>query len=203
MQAINQFSNVDLPEKPTLFLELTGSKAAVPYDLDVLENIVKSNNAVRFDKAQTADASSQMWQYRADALYASRALRPGIKGISTDVCVPVSRLPECIAAVQEVIATTSVTAPLVGHVGDGNFHLVLLFDPDNASEREEALHINKKLVEHAIKLGGTSTGEHGVGLGKKAYMKAEHGPALDLMRSIKRAVDPNNIMNPGKIFDLQ
>ncbi len=200
MQAINSYSKSDLPEFPTLWIELTGSSAAVEHDMAALKDLAEG--ARRFEVAGDAEAASRLWRIRHDALYAARALRPGIKGISTDVCVPVSQLPACISAIRQVIATTSIQAPLVGHVGDGNFHLVLLYDPADAGELAEAQHINKSLVEMAIAMGGTCTGEHGVGLGKKAYLPAEHGPALDVMRRIKRALDPGNIMNPGKIFDL-
>ncbi|MCB1526701.1 MAG: FAD-binding protein [Hyphomicrobiaceae bacterium] len=200
MKAINQYSNSELPEFPTIWIEITGSPATVRNDMDVFESLAEA--ARRFDRAESAEAASRLWRIRHDALYASRALRPGIKGISTDVCVPVSQLPACINAIQDVIASTSIQAPLVGHVGDGNFHLVLLYDPDNAKEAEEAHQINTHLVEMAIEMGGTCTGEHGVGMGKKAYMSKEHGAALDAMRQIKRALDPHNIMNPGKIFDL-
>ena len=200
MQAINRYSKTSLPERPTLWIELTGSAATVQNDIVVLEGLAET--ALRFEHAQTAEAAAKLWRIRHDALYASRALRPGIKGISTDVCVPISKLPACISAILGVVATTDIQAPLVGHVGDGNFHLVLLYDPENEVEAKQAYQINSSLIEMAIEMGGTSTGEHGVGLGKKAYLPNEHGPALGVMRRIKRALDPDNIMNPGKIFDL-
>ena len=200
MQAINSYSKTSLPERPTLWIELTGSAATVENDIVVLEGLAET--ALRFEHAQTAEAAAKLWRVRHDALYASRALRPGIKGISTDVCVPISKLPACISAILGVVATTDIQAPLVGHVGDGNFHLVLLYDPENEVEAKQAYQINSSLIEMAIEMGGTSTGEHGVGLGKKAYLPNEHGPALGVMRRIKRALDPDNIMNPGKIFDL-
>ena len=202
MRAINAYSKSDWPEKPTLFLDLTGSAPAVAHDLAVLEELAEQNQACRFDKAETPDAYNAIWKVRHSALYASRALRPGCKGISTDVCVPISRLPDIIRDIGKVVAAQDITAPLIGHVGDGNFHLVLLFDPDDANEFARAKHVNEALINMAIDMGGTSTGEHGVGLGKKAYLEREHGAALRLMRTLKRAIDPNNIMNPGKIFDL-
>lgn len=202
MQAINSYSGTSLPEQPTLWLELTGGEATVAGDLDLLEELARDGGAAVFTRAASRDDSNRIWRIRHDALFASRALRPGIKGISTDVCVPISALPDCIRGIQEVIAGTSIKAPLVGHVGDGNFHLVLLFDPADPGETAEADRIGKALVGMALQMGGTATGEHGVGLGKKDYMEAEHGAALDLMRTIKRAIDPTNIMNPGKIFDL-
>ncbi|WP_424830178.1 FAD-binding oxidoreductase [Ruegeria sp.] len=202
MQAINAYSNSDWPEKPTLFLDLTGFEPAVEHDLALLEELAQGNGAVRFDKAQNTDAYNAIWRIRHSALYASRGLRPGAKGISTDVCVPISRLPECISEISKVVEAQNITAPLVGHVGDGNFHLVLLFDPEDPDEFARAKLVNETLVGMAIEMEGTCTGEHGVGLGKKAYLEAEHGPALNLMKTIKRAIDPKNIMNPGKIFDL-
>ncbi|WP_372803571.1 FAD-binding oxidoreductase [Paracoccus seriniphilus] len=200
MQAINSYSKTGLPESPTLWVEMTGAPATVENDMDIFEGLAEA--ACKFERATSAEDAARIWRIRHDALYASRALRPGIKGISTDVCVPISALPSCIGAIQKVIATTSIQAPLVGHVGDGNFHLVLLYDPENEDEAREARHINSSLIEMAIEMGGTCTGEHGVGLGKKAYLPTEHGPALGVMRRIKRALDPENIMNPGKIFDL-
>ncbi|WP_038129042.1 FAD-binding oxidoreductase [Thioclava indica] len=200
MQAINRYSKTELPERPTLWVEMTGSPATVENDMETF--VALAETAVNIDQAKTAEDAARIWRIRHDALYASRALRPGIKGISTDVCVPISQLPACISAIQDVIATTSIQAPLVGHVGDGNFHLVLLYDPADEAEVCEAKHINAALVSMAIEMGGTCTGEHGVGLGKKAYLPAEHGPALGVMARIKRAIDPDNIMNPGKIFDL-
>lgn len=201
MKAINAFRKSDLPEAPTLWVELAGSEVAVAHDMALLAELVTDAGATRFEPAATAEDAARLWRIRHDALYASRALRPGIKGLSTDVCVPVSRLAECIAAIKAVVAETGLLAPLVGHVGDGNFHLVLLFDPADPAETAAARHISHRLVELALEMGGTSTGEHGVGLGKKSYMAAEHGPALDLMRRLKQAVDPAGIMNPGKIFD--
>ena len=202
MTAINRYSHAGLPETPTLWVELVGSEIAVPHDLRLFEELAQESGAIGIRRADTAEAANRLWSIRHGALYAARALRPGIKGISTDVCVPVSNLPDCIGRIQRVIAATGLKAPLIGHVGDGNFHLVLLFDPADAGETAAARRINETLVDLALSMGGTATGEHGVGLGKKAYMAAEHGPALDLMRVIKRAVDPANIMNPGKIFDL-
>ncbi|WP_413875013.1 FAD-binding oxidoreductase [Albidovulum sp.] len=202
MTAINHYAKTDLPETPTLWVELVGSEIAVPHDLSLFEQLAQESGAVLIRRADTVEAANRLWRLRHDALYAARALRPGIKGISTDVCVPISNLPDCIGRIQRVIAATGLKAPLIGHVGDGNFHLVLLFDPADAGETAAARRINETLVDLALSMGGTATGEHGVGLGKKAYMAAEHGPALDLMRAIKRAVDPANIMNPGKIFDL-
>ncbi len=198
MTAINRYSKDDLPEAPTLWIELTGSEVAVPHDLALFEDLARDAGAVRIERAISDDAANRIWRIRHTALFAARALRPGIKGISTDVCVPISRLPECIEQIQTVISETSIAAPLIGHAGDGNFHMVLLFNPADPRETEEAQRINAALVALAQSMGGTCTGEHGVGLGKKAYMEAEHGAALGLMRRIKCAVDPNNIMKSRK-----
>lgn len=201
MVALNRYLKLDLPEAPTLWIELAGTEAAVPQDLARIIDLAQEAGAIHLRPAGTAEEADAFWRVRHSALFAARALRPGIKGLSTDVCVPISSLPECIGRIAPVIAASGLQAPLVGHVGDGNFHLVLLFDPADQTEAGAARRINAALVELALSLGGTATGEHGVGLGKKAYMAAEHGPALDLMRAIKRALDPAGIMNPGKIFD--
>ena len=201
MRAINAWRGTDLPEAPTLWVEITGSDPAVAHDVDEFRQLAGDSGATRVELAQGAEDAARLWRIRHEALYATRALRPGVTGLSTDVCVPVSRLPDCIAAIRAEIDRTDLIAPLVGHVGDGNFHLVLLFDRDDPAEAALGKRISARLVEIALEMGGTSTGEHGVGLGKKDYMQAEHGPALDLMRRLKRAVDPAGIMNPGKIFD--
>lgn len=202
MRAINAHVGSALPEHPTLWIELTGSADTVDHDMEVLTDLIADAVPLSVEAARNAEDGARLWRIRHGALYASRSLRPGIKGISTDVCVPVSRLPDCIAAIRSEIAETSIQAPLIGHVGDGNFHLVLLFDPEDPAESAEARRLNGALIGMALSMGGTCTGEHGVGLGKKAYMAAEHGPALDVMRAIKAALDPRGIMNPGKIFDL-
>lgn len=202
MKAINLYSKTDWPEKPTLFFDLTGSQPVVAHDLALLENLAENHSVLSFDRSENSDSYNAIWRIRHSAYFAARALRPGSKGISTDVCVPISRLPECIREIGRVIEEQRVTAPLIGHVGDGNFHLVLLFDPDDPEEFARARHVNQTLVRMAIEMEGTATGEHGVGLGKKAYLEEEHGSALNMMRTIKRAIDPKNIMNPGKIFDL-
>lgn len=202
MKAINLYSRTDWPERPTLFFDLTGSQPVVAHDLALLKSLAENHNVLSFDQSENSDGYNAIWRTRHSAYFAARALRPGTKGISTDVCVPISRLPECIRKISRVIEEQRITAPLIGHVGDGNFHLVLLFDPDDPEEFTRARHVNKTLVQMAIEMQGTATGEHGVGLGKKAYLQEEHGSALNLMRTIKRAIDPKNIMNPGKIFDL-
>ncbi|MDO5603664.1 MAG: FAD-linked oxidase C-terminal domain-containing protein [Paracoccus sp. (in: a-proteobacteria)] len=201
MQAINAHGGAQLPEAPTLWTEITGSEPAVAHDAGFFTELAQDCGALRVEPARDHEDANRIWRIRHNALYATRALRPGIKGLSTDVCVPVSRLPECIAEIRKDIDAAGMLAPLMGHAGDGNFHLVLMFDPDDPDETATARRINARLVAIAQSMGGTATGEHGVGLGKKPYMEAEHGPALDVMRRVKRALDPADILNPGKIFD--
>ena len=143
-----------------------------------------------------------MWQARHDAYYAALAQRPGSQGWATDVCVPISRLAECIALTQCDLADSTVPSALVGHVGDGNFHLVFMIDPQRPEEIAEASRLNERMVARALAMDGTSTGEHGVGYGKMDFLVAEHGEAIAVMASIKRALDPDNIMNPGKIVRI-
>jgi D-lactate dehydrogenase (cytochrome) len=202
IMAINRYAKTELAELPTLFIDVTGSSDVVKHDLAIVESLAAEYGATRFKTSTTRDEYDAIWSLRHKALYASRGLKPGAKGISTDVCVPISKLPDIIGEIQKVIAETDMLAPLVGHVGDGNFHLVLLFDPEDDNDLARAKHINAELVKLAIAMDGTSTGEHGVGIGKKDYLPLELGEALDVMKSIKAALDPNKIMNPGKIFDL-
>ncbi|WP_417724132.1 FAD-binding oxidoreductase [Salipiger sp.] len=201
MRAINAWNGTAHPETATLMVDLAGSAAQVAGDLDTFGDLAAAHGADAVPCA-TAEDYTALWALRHSALHAARGLRPGCKSLSTDVCVPVTELPAIIAAIQAEIAAEGVVAPLHGHVGDGNFHLVMLFDPDDADEQDRVRRLNHRLVDMALAHGGTATGEHGVGLGKKVFMEAQHGPALGLMRRLKRAVDPGNILNPGKIFDL-
>ncbi|WP_428929445.1 FAD-binding oxidoreductase [Marinibacterium sp. SX1] len=201
MQAINSYNGTDHPETATLMIDLAGAEAQVDGDLDILHDLARDHGA-RARLCATPEDYAALWALRHSALYAARSLRPGCLSLSTDVCVPVSELPGIIAAIQAEIDAEGVIAPLHGHVGDGNFHLVMLFDPEAPGEQDKVRRLNARLVQMALDHGGTATGEHGVGLGKKIFMQAQHGPALDLMKRIKRAVDPKDILNPGKIFDL-
>ncbi|MEY4094713.1 MAG: hypothetical protein RLZZ53_1912, partial [Acidobacteriota bacterium] len=140
------------------------------------------------------------WQARHNAYYAAVASRPGARAWTTDICVPISHLAECILETQEDLKASKIEAPLVGHAGDGNFHLIIMLNPDDKTEFDTVTGISERLVKRALKFGGTCSGEHGVGFGKLKYLDAEHGAALDVMRSIKRAMDPNNLMNPGKLI---
>ncbi len=201
MRAINLYSKIGLPEAPTIFFEFAGSAASVEYDAATVQAIAEDLGAEGFRFAESEDARRELWQARAMAVYASRLLRPGAKGLSTDVCVPISNLTACIEETDRDVAETGLLAPLVGHVGDGNFHLYILFDPDDAGEVEKVEWINGRLAERAIAMEGTCTGEHGVGLGKGKFLEAELGAeAVGLMRALKAAVDPKGIMNPGKML---
>jgi D-lactate dehydrogenase (cytochrome) len=184
---------------PTLFFEFHGTPAGVAEQAEMVKGIAREFGGADFQWATRPEDRNRLWQARHDAYYAAMALRPGAKGVVTDVCVPISRLVECVLAAKEAIAASGLLAPMVGHAGDGNFHLSILVDPDDADEIARAKEIGRRLVEQALAAGGTCTGEHGVGQGKMAYLEAEHGAALDPMRAIKRALDPDNIMNPGKI----
>jgi len=202
MQAINAYSDSHLDEKATLFIDLAGAQVSVEHDLEEIRELAQSHNASTCEVSTDMESYQHLWKIRHSALFAAWALRPGTKGLSTDVCVPLSNLPTCIGDIQVKIAETDVVAPLVGHVGDGNFHLVLLFDPDQAEEVEQVQRLASELSHLAISLDGTCTGEHGVGLGKQAYLDTEMPGAVPVMRAIKLALDPQNLLNPGKIFAL-
>ena len=199
MEACNRYSDLEYPVAPTLFLEFHGSGAGVAEQAETVQTLATGNGAGDFQWATRTEDRNRLWQARHDAAYAALALRPGAGMWATDVCVPLSRLAECIRETREDLAESFLMAPLVGHVGDGNFHLVFLFDPDDDRERAEVERLNERLVSRSLALDGTCTGEHGVGYGKLDFLTAEHGEAVSLMRDIKKALDPGNIMNPGKI----
>ena len=199
MRGVNRYSRLDHPEQPTLFLEFHGSRQGVEEQAAEVGEIARELGAGDFRWATRVEEREKLWQARHEAFYAALAMRPGSKGWTTDVCVPISRLAECITATREDLDGSFIPAPLVGHVGDGNFHLILLIDPDEPAELREAERLHERLVARALEMDGTCTGEHGVGLGKRHFLAAEHGEGLELMRTLKRALDPGNIMNPGKI----
>ncbi len=203
VRAVNLYSKLTLAETPMLFLEFHGTEAGVAEQSERFGEIAKEFGGGPFEWATKPEERTRLWEARHNAALSTFTLRPGAKMIPTDVCVPISRLAECVAETQRDIAASKLVAPIVGHVGDGNFHLTLLIDLDDADEVKVAKAFNERLVERALAMDGTCTGEHGVGQGKMKYLLAEHGaPALDAMRALKRALDPQDIMNPGKIVAL-
>jgi D-lactate dehydrogenase (cytochrome) len=203
LDAVNKYSKLDYPLRPTLFFEFHGTSAAsVAEHAQLVQEIAAENGGTDFRWATTTEERSKLWRARHDAFWAAMALRPGSKAWTTDVCVPISRLAQCILETRRDVQASSLLAPLVGHVGDGNFHLIFVLDADNAVEFNEAKAINSRLVHRALEMGGTCTGEHGVGFGKMDYLPEEHGEAVEVMKTIKRALDPDNRMNPGKMFRL-
>ena len=203
VKASNAYSKLTLPETPMLFVEFHGSDAGVAEQSRRFGEIASEFGGGPFNWATKAEERTKLWQARHDAYWSGRALRPGAGVFATDVCVPISRLAECVTATQRDIAESRLIAPIMGHVGDGNFHLTMTFDMADAEEVARAKALHERLVARALAMDGTCTGEHGVGQGKMGYLEAEHGrPALDAMRAIKRALDPDGIMNPGKIVSL-
>ncbi len=199
--AINQWSRTALPVRPVLFFEFHGSEASVAEQAETAQAIAADHGGAGFEWATRQEERTTLWQARHDAHYANMGLRPGCRAWPTDVCVPISRLAECIAETRKDIMETDLLAPIVGHVGDGNFHIDFVLDPDDEAEFAAASAVNERLIGRALAMGGTCTGEHGVGYGKKKYLAAEHGEGVSVMRAIKQALDPANLMNPGKIVD--
>ncbi len=200
IKAVNAYSGLNMKIEDTLAFEFHGSPAGVAEQVEMVSAIVEENGGKDFEWANAPEERNRLWKARHNAFYAVVSQRPNAKGWSSDVCVPVSRLGDCILETRALLKDCTVPTAILGHVGDGNYHVVFAVDPNNAEELVEVAAINKKMVRHAISVGGTSTGEHGVGTGKIAYLREEHGDAVDLMSVIKRAVDPAGIMNPGKIL---
>jgi D-lactate dehydrogenase (cytochrome) len=199
MRACNRYSGLAYPEQPTLFLEFHGSPGGVAEQAGMVGQLAVEFGGSDFRWATLAEERSRLWGARHDAFWAAKALRPGAEARATDVCVPISRLAETILATKRDIEAAGLLAPIVGHVGDGNFHLSLLIDPADPAEAARADALASRMVERALGMGGTCTGEHGIGYGKMAWLEAEHGAGVDLMRRIKAALDPDEILNPGKI----
>jgi D-lactate dehydrogenase (cytochrome) len=199
MDAVNRQSALDCPVAPTLFFEFHGSPAAVAEQAETAGALAAAHGGSDFRWATRPEDRNRLWEARHNAYYAALALRPGARGIATDVCVPISRLADCLVETKADIAESGLLAPIVGHVGDGNFHLVFVIDPDDAAEiaRAEALHA--RMVRRALAMGGTCTGEHGIGYGKRDFLVEEHGPGVEVMRQIKAALDPAGLFNPGKV----
>ena len=199
--AINRYSKLDLREAPTLWYEFHGTTRGVEEQATQMQEIARAHGGLDFEWATRPEERTRLWQARHDAYFACLQLRKGSRMIATDVCVPISRLAECIAATEEDIARASMPIPLFGHVGDGNFHLMILVDPDSQADCEEAWELNTRLVRRALAMGGTCTGEHGVGLGKREFLVEEFGEgAVGVMRELKATLDPRNLLNPGKVI---
>jgi D-lactate dehydrogenase (cytochrome) len=203
MRACIAYSKLEgFAERPTLFFEFHGSDAGVAEQATAMEAISADFGGSAFEWATQPEDRSRLWKARHAAYYAAMALLPGRQGFATDACVPISRLADAIMETKADVDATGLTAPIVGHVGDGNFHLVILFDPQDSAERAQAEGLAARVSRRAIAMGGTCTGEHGIGTHKLDALVAEHGEAVDLMRTLKRAFDPSNIMNPGKTVPL-
>jgi D-lactate dehydrogenase (cytochrome) len=204
MGAVIRRHQLAYSEAPTLFFELHGSRSAVEEQEDELRSLAETFGARDFVRATDERERRRLWEARHRAYEAALAMRPGARGLLTDVCVPLSRLAECVEATRHDIDASGLTAPIVGHAGDGNFHVILVIDPNRPDELDRAKHLSERLVRRAVEMDGTSTGEHGVGIGKRSFLELEHGPAaVELMRSIKRSFDPDNRFNPGKILPDQ
>ncbi len=204
VRAINRHSNLTLAESPTLFFEFHGTEAGVKEQAQTVQDIAAENAGTGFEWATRPEDRSRLWNARHNAYFAMLQLKPGCRAVTTDVCVPISRLAECVEETEKDLVDSPLPCPIVGHVGDGNFHVAMLLDPAKPEELAEAERLNHRIVERALMVGGTCTGEHGVGLHKMGFMIEEHGEdAIAVMRSIKHALDPKNLMNPGKIFAFE
>ena len=203
MEATIAYSKLDQYEaKTTLFFEFHGSQASVAEQAEQVGSISQEFDGSAFHWTGATEERNRLWQARHDAYYACLALEPGKRALTTDVCVPISRLAESIAGTRAIVEAAGFRSPIVGHVGDGNFHMVFLLDPDDSDEMERATEASNKITELALSMGGTCTGEHGIGVGKRDYLIAEHGEGVDVMASIKTALDPAGIMNPGKVLKV-
>ena len=197
------YSNLDNYEaKPTLFYEFHGTESSVEEQTQAVRSIIDDFGGSAFQWTSSTEERNKLWQARHDAYHACIAQFPGKQGISTDVCVPISRLAECIMATEQDTLASGFESPIVGHVGDGNFHSIFLVDINDEEEMKRAKDCNDRIIQRALAMGGTCTGEHGIGVGKMDFLIAEHGEAVSLMRSLKKALDPENIMNPGKVLRL-
>ena len=203
MKGMNIYNpDMKLPEKPHLFLEFHGTEAGVVEQVEMFKAVSEEYGASDFNWATRTEDRNRLWKARHNAYYAGKALRPGAQALITDCCVPISALAECIQRAQELTVQSGLIAPLVGHVGDGNFHMLVLINPDDADEMNRAASLAEGINRIALEFGGSVTGEHGVGSGKKKYMNEEHGAAYALMGVLKTSIDPLNIMNPGKLVSV-
>ena len=192
----------NIKASPTLFFEFHGSESSNKESIKIVEELSKNNNGGDFKWAESLEERNKLWQARHDVYWSVKALGNNMKVYSTDVCVPISNLVECISWAEKEVKKHGLIAPMVGHVGDGNFHSIILFDPNNKEKQEKIRKYSDDLISKALELEGTITGEHGIGLQKKHYLLKEHPDNIPVMKSIKRSLDVNNIMNPGKVFDL-
>jgi D-lactate dehydrogenase (cytochrome) len=200
--SINYSKLKDIEAVPTLFFEFHGSETSNKENIKIVEELSKDNNGSSFKWAKDLEERNKLWQARWDVYYSVKALNNNGRVYSTDVCVPISKITECVKFAEEKAKEFGVRAPMVGHMGDGNFHVVLPYDPTKKEMYKQLRAFNGTLIRKALELEGTITGEHGVGLHKKEYLLEQHPDNIPVMKSIKRTIDPNNIMNPGKIFDL-
>lgn len=199
MEACRRYSGISHAVAPTLFLEFHGTQAAVQEQATVVAELAEGHGGTRFEWSTDSQDRQRLWQARHDAYYAALAMRPGAKAWTTDVCVPISALAEAIVASKQDLEEAGLGYTIVGHVGDGNFHAIIVFDPDDPIERARVERVNRGIVERALAVGGTCTGEHGIGYGKIEHLEREHGEAVDVMRVVKQALDPLCILNPGKV----
>jgi D-lactate dehydrogenase (cytochrome) len=203
VKAINAYSQMRLTESPMLLFEFHGSPAAVTEQAEMVQTLARDHGGRDFEWAVQTEERNRLWAARHNAYFATLQLKPGCRSVTTDVCVPISRLADCIGQTNADLARSALPAAIIGHVGDGNFHVAILIDPDKPEERDEAEAINHRLVQRALAMDGTCTGEHGVGLHKIGFLLEEHGEeGVDLMRRLKQAFDPLNILNPGKIVEV-
>lgn len=199
VRAVNNYAGATFPEQPHLFLEFHGNAAAVEEQAQEVGTITQSFGATGFEWETKQERRNRLWKMRHDAAWAIVASRPGARSIITDICVPISNLAQAISETQDEMRASGMNAPILGHVGDGNFHSILLIDPEDPNEIATAKAVSARLANRALALGGTITGEHGIGYGKLTHMRAEHGAAWQVMGALKKALDPDNIMNPGKL----
>lgn len=200
--SINYSKLENLDAKPTLFYEFHGSEASNHESISIVEEISKNNSGNEFKWSQNTEERNKLWKARHDVYYSVKSQRNNIKIYTTDICVPISNLVECIKFAEVEIKKYGLQAPMVGHVGDGNFHSTIIYDPNKKEDYKMIRDFSNKLIDKALELEGTITGEHGIGINKKDYLKKQHPDNIGLMQTLKKSIDPNNIMNPGKIFDL-